>query len=72
MAEHVNHKVCPKKRLLTADCRSNKLWFPVPRYAGASHAYKPFTIQYSSGSRNVVTLLSASVIIQNFTPVLSL
>jgi hypothetical protein len=27
--------------------------------------------QYSSGSRNVVTLRSASVIIQNFTPVLS-
>lgn len=53
-------------RLLTADCRSNKLLFPAPRYPGASHACKPFRVQYSSGNRNVITRPA-----RNFTPVIS-
>src|ERR1035437_1141525 len=41
MAEHWQSQSV-SNRFLTADCRSNKLLFPVPRYPGASHACKPF------------------------------
>ena len=41
------------------------------RSTGVSRRLKCVDVQYSSGSRNVVALLSPSVMTQNFTPVLS-